>query len=91
MTTSATENVGESQRPPRTIRVSVNNQQVELPERRVTGRDIKQAAVAQGVHIQPNFQLSVKRGNRYEVIGDDDTITVHPHQEFLAVAPDDNS
>lgn len=30
-------------------------------------------------------------GNRYEVIGDDDTITVRPHQEFLAVAPDDNS
>ncbi|MEU4594834.1 MULTISPECIES: multiubiquitin domain-containing protein [Micromonospora] len=91
MTTSATENVGENQRSPRTITVSVNNQPIELPERRVTGRDIKQAAVAQGVHIQPNFQLSVKRGNRYEVIGDDDTVTVHPHQEFLAVAPDDNS
>ncbi|RKN38661.1 multiubiquitin domain-containing protein [Micromonospora endolithica] len=91
MTTSATESVNESHRPPRTITVSVNNQQVELPERRLTGLDIKQAAIAQGVHIQPNFQLSVKRGNRYEVIGDDDTVTVHPRQEFLAVAPDDNS
>ena len=78
-------------RPPRTITVSVNNQQVELPERRVTGLEIKQAAIAQGVHIQPNFQLSLKRGNRYEVVGDNDTVTVHPNQEFLAVAPDDNS
>ncbi|OKI45744.1 multiubiquitin domain-containing protein [Micromonospora sp. CB01531] len=81
----------ENQRPPRTITVSVNNQQVELPEHRVTGLEIKQAAIAQGVHLQPNFQLSLKRGNRYEVIGDNDTIAVHPNQEFLAVAPDDNS
>ncbi|OKI58020.1 multiubiquitin domain-containing protein [Micromonospora sp. CB01531] len=91
MTASAAESVNQNQRPPRTITVSVNNQQVELPERRVTGLEIKQAAIAQGVHLQPNFQLSLKRGNRYEVVGDNDTIAVHPNQEFLAVAPDDNS
>jgi hypothetical protein len=91
MTTSAAESITENEHPPRTVTVSVNNQPVELPERRVTGLEIKQAAIAQGVHIQPNFQLSVKRGNRYEVVGDDDTVTVRPRQEFLAVAPDDNS
>lgn len=76
---------------PRTIRVTVNRQQVDLPDREITGLEVKQAAIAQGVQIQLDFQLSVKRGEHYEVIGDNDTITAHENEEFLAVAPDDNS
>ncbi len=76
---------------PRTVQIIVNNQPVDLPDRETTGLGIKEAAIAQGLAIQANFQLSVKRGHRYEVIGDDDPITVHPHEEFIAVAPDDNS
>jgi Multiubiquitin len=76
---------------PRSVRVTVNGQPVDLPDREMTGREIKEAAIEQGVKIQPSFQLSVKHGNRYEVVGDTDLVKVHANEEFLAVAPDDNS
>jgi len=75
----------------RPVTVTVNGQPVTLPDREVTGLEVKQAAIAQGLPIGPEFQLSVKRGNRYQVVDDTDTIKVHQGQEFLAVAPDDNS
>jgi hypothetical protein len=78
-------------RPPRTIPVTVNGQTVRMPERETTGAEIKQAAVAQGLPIDAGFQLSVKKGNRYQVIGDTDTVKIHRNMEFLAVPPDDNS
>jgi hypothetical protein len=43
------------------------------------------------VAIGLEFQLSVKHGNRADVVGDSDTVKVHQGEEFLAVAPDDNS
>ncbi len=76
---------------PRSITVTVNGQPVTLPDREVTGLEVKQAAIAQGVAIGLDFQLSVKHGNRYQVVDDTDPIKVHQGQEFLAVAPDDNS
>jgi hypothetical protein len=75
----------------RPITVLVNGQPVALPDRGVTGLEVKQAAIEQGLPIGLEFQLSVKRGNRYHVIDDDDKIKAHKGQEFLAVAPDDNS
>ena len=75
----------------REITVTVNGQPVTLPDREVTGLEVKQAAIAQGLPIGLEFQLSVKRGSRYQVVDDTDTIKVHQGQEFLAVAPDDNS
>jgi hypothetical protein len=78
-------------RPPHTIPVTINNQTVQLPEREMTGLEIKQAAAAQGMPIDPGFQLSVKHGHRYDVVGDTDTVRIHRHLEFLAVPPDDNS
>lgn len=74
-----------------TVRVTVNNQPVELPDREVTGLAIKQAAIDQGVEIQMNFALSVKRGDRYLPVGDDEPVRPHAGEKFLAVAPDDNS
>jgi len=76
---------------PRSITVTVNSQPVTLPDREVTGLEVKQAAIAQGVAIGLDFQLSVKHGNRYQVVDDTDPIKVHQGQEFLAVASDDNS
>ena len=73
------------------IQVTVNKHTVTLTERRMTGLEIKQAAKNQGAAVEVDFQLSVKHGNRYEVVGDGDPIAVHAGQEFLAVAPDDNS
>lgn len=75
----------------RSVTVVVNNQRVVLTEHPMTGLEIKQAAIAQGVAIEVGFQLSVKRGNRYHVVKDDEPVAVHKGQEFLAVAPDDNS
>jgi len=74
-----------------TVRATVNNQPVELPDHEVTGREIKQGAINQGVQIQLNFALSVKRGDRYVPVGDDERIRPHEGEQFLAVAPDDNS
>lgn len=76
---------------PETVRVTVNRQPVELPAERLTGLEIKEAAIRQHVEIEPSFQLSLKRGDRYEVIGDSDRVEVRRDEEFLAVAPDDNS
>ncbi|MGW4323545.1 multiubiquitin domain-containing protein [Streptomyces sp. NPDC004684] len=81
----------QDRRPPRTIPVTINNQTVQLPEREMTGLEIKQTAAAQGLPIDTGFQLSVKHGGRYDVVGDTDAVRIHPHLEFLAVAPDDNS
>jgi hypothetical protein len=91
MTASTMEGAGPTPGRPRTIRVTLNQQSVDLPGREITGLEVKEAAVEQGVDIKLDFQLSVKHGDRYEVVGDTDTITVHEGEEFLAVAPDDNS
>ncbi len=82
---------GLEHRPPRTIPVTINNQTVQLPEREMTGLEIKQAAAEQGLPIDTGFQLSVKHGHRYDVVGDTDTTRIHHNLEFLAVPPDDNS
>ncbi|MGI5243146.1 multiubiquitin domain-containing protein [Dactylosporangium sp. CA-139066] len=91
MTASAAEHVDETARRPRTVEVTVNTKPVDVPEREVTGLEVKQAAIAQGVQIQVTFQLSVKEHGHYRIVGDTDTVRVHRHQEFLAVDRDDNS
>lgn len=90
MTTSSTD-TGQVRPVRRTIRVTVNNQPVDLPDREVTGLEVKQDAISQGVQIQLNFPLSVKHGDRYVPVGDDELTRVHEGEKFLAVAPDDNS
>jgi hypothetical protein len=76
----------------KTVTVTVNNIAVVLPKDKMTGAEIKAAAIAAEVHIEPNFVLSVsKHGDRYEVVGDDDVITVHEGLAFTAVDADDNS
>lgn len=91
MTSITHETVSGAEAHPRGIHVTVNNHPVTLTEHTLTGLQIKQAAIAQGTALELGFQLSVKQGKRYKVIGDNDEVTVHEHQEFLAVAPDDNS
>ncbi len=92
MTISPSVNVDrEGPHRPRVVTVTVNYQRVELPERVMTGLEIKEAAIAQGVEIARDFQLSVKRGDRYDVVGDTDEVHVREREDFLAVAPDDNS
>lgn len=77
---------------PHTVQVTVNGDPVELPQGKVTGLEVKEAAIAQRVpDIALDFQLSIKRGDSYDVVGDTDEVEAHRGEEFLAVAPDDNS
>lgn len=76
---------------PQAVTVKVNDHPVVLSRHRVTGLEIKQAAIAQGVNIQLDFVLTLETPRGGKVIGDSDVVTVNQHSEFLAVAPDDNS
>lgn len=75
-----------------TVEISVNGHPVQIEGPRVTGLQIKETAIAQGVPIQVDFILSEELPNHQtKIIGDSDIVTVHPHSKFLAIANDDNS
>lgn len=77
----------------RDIHITVNEKPVTVHQHEATGLQIKEAAIAQHVpNIKPDFVLSQELGERRSrVIGDNQTIELHDHQKFIAVAPDDNS
>ncbi|QGN54078.1 multiubiquitin domain-containing protein [Novosphingobium sp. Gsoil 351] len=77
---------------PKTIEIEVNGHKVTMPDKDSTGLEIKQAAIAQGVTIQPNFVLQEELANgSSKVIGDNDTVKLNENSSFTAIAPDDNS
>ena len=64
--------------------------QVEGP--RITGLEIKEASIAQGVPIDLNFLLAeVTHPKEHKIIGDADEVTVNEDSKFEATADDDNS
>jgi len=74
------------------VTVTVNNHPVALASRRVSGLEIKQAAVDQHVPIQVDFVLSEELGDhRTKIIGNNDIVSVTDHSRFVAIPPDDNS
>ncbi len=74
------------------VTVSVNGKTVTFQQHRVTGLEIKQTAIAQGVSIQLDFALfKVNPGGHLKQIGDNEEVSLHKDEEFRAVAPDDNS
>jgi hypothetical protein len=76
----------------RPITVSVNGRAVSFQEHKATGAEIKATAIRQGVPIHLDFALFEVQGHgSLKPIGDNDEVTLHPNQEFRAVAPDDNS
>lgn len=91
MTVDVPHRADQAERHPHTVEIRVNRAPVEVPDREVTGLEIKKAAIEQHVEIGLTFQLSVRHGGHYRVIGDTDTIRVHEHEEFIAVDRDDNS
>jgi hypothetical protein len=77
---------------PHLVTISVNERPVVIAGPRVTGLQIKQAAIEQGVPIQLSFVLSEEKPNhRTEIIGDTDVVTVTKESRFLAIPHDDNS
>lgn len=76
---------------PKPVTIGVNGQQVEMPKEKVTGAEIKEAAIAAGVAIAPDFSLFLSGKDGLEPIRDDETIKLKKGLEFSAVAPDDVS
>ena len=75
------------------ITVKVNSKPVHLDSSELTGLEIKNAAISQGVEIQEDFLLTLEAGKNHpaRTIGDDETITVDKHFEFTANDVDDDS
>jgi hypothetical protein len=78
-------------KPTHLVTITVNNKPVEVEGPRISGLAIKQAAIAQGVEIELDFQLAEIKNNQREIIGDNDIVTVNKNSKFVATAPDDNS
>ena len=75
-----------------TVEISVNEQPVKIHGETATGIQIKDAAIAQGVHIQANFVLQEELPNgTSRIVGDHDKVELREHLRFTAIAPDDNS
>jgi multiubiquitin len=74
------------------IEITINKKTVIVEAPKNTGFGIKEAAIAQGVEIQADFQLAeVVDGKTRAIIGDDDVIDVDAGEQFVATGPDDNS
>lgn len=74
------------------VTVHVNNKPVRLPEKKATGREIKEFAIKDGVDIKLSFQLLEELGGgRTRVIADHEELRVDDCSRFAAIAPDDNS
>lgn len=77
---------------PPTFNITVNKKPVPVDDHRMSGAQIKHAAITAGVEIEADFQLSVRKGNgKFEVVDDDEVVALNKNSEFRAVAPDDNS
>jgi sulfur carrier protein ThiS len=75
----------------KSITILVNEKPVKLSDDEATGKQIKQAAIDQGVAIKIDFNLFKVEGNKQHPVGDNEKIEVHENERFRAVAPDDNS
>jgi hypothetical protein len=74
------------------VTIHVNERPVQLAEHLVTGLEIKQVAIAQGVPIEVDFILVEELGGgRTKVIGNQDRVHVDKRSRFLANDGDDNS
>lgn len=75
------------------VTVKVNNKSVVLPDHRLTGLEIKEAAIDQGVEIQLDFLLTLEAhaGQAAQTIDDAEVVTITKHSEFTANDVDDDS
>ena len=78
---------------PQDVTVKVNEHAVTLASHRVTGLEIKQAAIAQGVEIEEDFLLTLEAhdGQSASTVDNGETITVTMHSVFTANDVDDDS
>ena len=81
-----------TQKPNHLVTITVNKKPVEVKGPRLTGLEIKQAAIDQGIQIELDFELKhIKPNGDRQIIGDNDSVTVNKNSKFVATASDDNS
>lgn len=68
------------------VTIFVNNKEVELPDHKTTGQQIKEAA---GVPL--DFTLYRKKGTNLDEVKSEEHITVHKGEQFVAVSGQDVS
>lgn len=74
------------------VTIHVNNKPVIVEGPRLTGLQIKEAAIAQGVAIGLDFVLSkINPNGRPEIVGNTDVVTVNKNSKFTATDDDDDS
>ena len=72
--------------------ISVNNKPVQVEEPIVTGLEIKQAAIDQGVSIDLTFRMvRVEADGKRPPVNNADKVDVREFKTFIATASDDNS
>ena len=72
--------------------IRVNRKPVGVDDALPTGLEIKEAAIAQGVAIELDFQLArVELDGKHRIVGDSDKVDVLEFKTFFATAADDNS
>jgi hypothetical protein len=75
-----------------TIKIKVNDLPVTLTDKHQTGASLKQAAIAAGVPIEADFELSeVLPNGKHKPIANDKRVEVKDGDEFWAIPGDDNS
>jgi hypothetical protein len=74
------------------VTVIVNKQPVTVDGPRLTGLDVKKAAMAAGLKVELSFTLSKKEANsRFKNVADDDVVTVNKESVFMLTDDDDDS
>ena len=72
--------------------ISVNRKPVEVAGPIVTGLEIKEASIRQGLPIEVSFQLAlVEPDGKERIIGNTDKVDVRESKTFFATADDDNA
>lgn len=72
--------------------IAVNRKPVEVGEPLITGLEIKESAINEGVAIELDFQLAkVDADGKQPIVGDSDMVDVLEFKTFFATAGDDNS
>ena len=78
--------------PLKPFQISVNRKPVKVEGPLVTGLEIKEASIKQGLPIQVDFQLAVEDGQgTRRIVGNADKVDVREFKTFYATASDDNS
>ena len=75
-----------------TIQILVNRKPVVVHQKKMSGLQIKEAAIAQGVAIRTDFVLfELLKNGQQKVVRDDQETHLEENDSFEAIPNDDNS